>query len=126
MALVAHPARREALARLVSRYPEHIASWELVAPTATADALTAGRGLKLLRVLPERGAVEAIEDAITTGEIDALIFLRDPLATRAHDSDPTALFRVADLHNVPVATNLAAAECLVRALAPEGVPVTSR
>jgi methylglyoxal synthase len=118
VALVAHPARREALACLVRRYPEHMASWELLAPAATADTLTGGRGLKRLRVLPEQGAVEAIETAIATGEIDALVFLRDPGVAHVPDPAPTALLRVADLCNVPVATNLATAECLVRALAP--------
>jgi methylglyoxal synthase len=126
VALVAHPAKRAALARLVSRYPEHIGSWELLAPAATAAALSAGRAPKLLRALPDRGAVEAIEGAIATGEIDALVFLRDPRAAPDPDPEPTALLRVADLCNVPVATNLAAAECLVRALAPEGLSVSSR
>jgi methylglyoxal synthase len=54
--------------------------------------------------------------------IDALIFLRDPLTAQPHEPDIAALLRVADVHNVALATNLASAECLVRALMPEGTP----
>jgi len=61
---------------------------------------------------------------IASGEIDALIFLRDPLTAQPHEPDITALLRVADVHNIAVATNLASAGCLVRALAPEGANVT--
>ena len=43
---------------------------------------------------------------------------------RSHEPDITALLRVADVHNIAVATNLASAGCLVRALAPEGANVT--
>ena len=57
---------------------------------------------------------------MASGEIDALIFLRDPLTAGPHEPDVTALLRVADVHNVAVATNLAGAECLVRAFSPEG------
>jgi methylglyoxal synthase len=50
-----------------------------------------------------------------------LIFLRDPLTAQPHEPDVAAVLRVADVHNVALATNLASAECLVRALSPEGV-----
>ena len=126
VALVAHAAKQEALAGLVRRYREHFASWELLAPAATAYALPDACRLRLLRVLPEPGGVEGIGAEIAAGEVDALVFLHDPLGAGDDESDPATLLRVADLHNVPVATNLAAAECLVRALAPEGAPTARR
>jgi methylglyoxal synthase len=120
VALIADPAKQQALARLVRRYREQFASWDLLAPAATAAALPEAPDLKLLRVLPERGGIEAITTAVAAGEVDALVLLRDPLAIPAPGVDHATLPRVADINNVPVATNLAAAECLVRALAPEG------
>jgi len=47
---------------------------------------------------------------------DLVIFLRDPLTAQPHDPDISALLRICDVHNVPLATNLAAAEILVRAI----------
>ena len=45
-----------------------------------------------------------------------MIFLRDPLTAQPHEPDVTALLRVCDVHNVPLATNLATAQMLVKAL----------
>jgi len=50
---------------------------------------------------------------IVNGEIDFVIFLRDPLTAQPHEPDVSALLRVCDVHNVPLATNLATAEALV-------------
>ena len=47
---------------------------------------------------------------MAAGEIDALIFLRDPLTAHPHEPDVAALLRVADVHNVALATNLAGAD----------------
>ena len=67
-----------------------------------------------------RGGDIQVGAEMAAGEIDALIFLRDPLTAQPHEPDVSALLRVADVHNVALATNLASAECLVRALSPEG------
>jgi methylglyoxal synthase len=70
--------------------------------------------------LPEaQGGDAQIGAEIATGEIDALIVLQDPLTAKPREPDVAPLVRLADLRNVPVATNLATAECLVWALAPE-------
>ena len=45
--------------------------------------------------------------SVVTGEVDAVIFLRDPLAAHPREPDVFALLRVCDLNNVPLATNLA-------------------
>ena len=52
---------------------------------------------------------------IAYDEIDMLLFFRDsdPQSVSEDDSD---LLRMCDAHNVPVATNMATAEILVRAL----------
>ncbi|HPP18250.1 MAG TPA: methylglyoxal synthase, partial [Fervidobacterium sp.] len=50
---------------------------------------------------------------IVNGKIDFVLFLRDPLTAQPHEPDVSALLRVCDVHNVPLATNLATAEALV-------------
>ena len=45
-----------------------------------------------------------------------LIFLRDPLNPNKHEIDINNIFRLCDMHNIPLATNLATAELLIKAL----------
>ena len=45
-----------------------------------------------------------------------MIFLRDPLTKKAHEPDVALIAQLCDEHNIPLATNLATAELLIRAL----------
>jgi methylglyoxal synthase len=49
------------------------------------------------------------------GQVDVVFFFVDPLAAQPHDPDIRALLRVCHVHNVPVATNLATADLVIRA-----------
>ena len=53
---------------------------------------------------------------IVAGRVDAVVFLRDPLTAHPHEPDIQALMKVCDVHGVPLATNLASAEILLRSL----------
>ena len=53
---------------------------------------------------------------IAYNEIDLVLFFRDPLTAQPHEPDVTALLRLCDVHNIPLATNVATAEVLVRGL----------
>ena len=120
VALIAHDAKKPDLVAFVRRHRRAFADWSLLATEATAALLRQQLGLKVREVLPgPRGGDLAIGAEIAAGEVDALIFLRDPLTAQPHEPDIAALLRVADVHNIAVATNLASAGCLVRALAPE-------
>jgi methylglyoxal synthase len=122
VALVAHDAKKAALVAFVQRHRGQFKDWQLLATAATGEALRDATGLRLRTVLPGPcGGDIQIGAELASGEIDALIFLRDPLTAQPHEPDVAAVLRVADVHNVALATNLASAECLVRALSPEGV-----
>jgi methylglyoxal synthase len=56
------------------------------------------------------GGDQQIGSMVAGGIVNAIIFLRDPLSSQPHEPDITALLRVCDVHNVPLATNLASAE----------------
>ena len=62
------------------------------------------------------GGEQQLGSQIETNEIDLVIFLRDPLTPRMHEPDITNIFRLCDIHNIPLATNLATAELMVKAL----------
>ena len=49
-------------------------------------------------------------------QIDLVIFLRDPLTQKVHEPDANNVLRLCDMYNIPLATNLASAELLIKAL----------
>ena len=62
------------------------------------------------------GGEQQIGAQIEHNEIDLVIFLRDPLAPKAHEPDVSNVMRLCDMHNIPLATNLASAELLIKSL----------
>ena len=62
------------------------------------------------------GGDQQIGAGVASGTIQAVIFLRDPLTAQPHEPDITALLRVCDVHNVPLATNRATADLVVDAI----------
>jgi methylglyoxal synthase len=64
---------------------------------------------------PEGGDLQ-IGGLVASGEVDLVIFLRDPLTAQPHDPDISALLRVCDVHNIPLATNLNSAKLLLTGL----------
>ena len=62
------------------------------------------------------GGTQQLAAQIEHNEIDLVIFLRDPLTPKSHEPDVNKAVRLCDIHNVPLATNLATAELLIKAL----------
>jgi methylglyoxal synthase len=54
---------------------------------------------------------------VANNALSAVIFLRDPLTAHPHEPDVSALLRVCDVHNVPLATNIATAEAVLHLIA---------
>jgi methylglyoxal synthase len=120
VALAAHDNQALLLVAFVQRHRRSFKDWELLATASTGEALRAATGLRIRTVLDAaRGGDVQIGAEMAAGEVDALVFLRDPLRAGPHEPDVAPLLRIADIHNVAVATNLASAECLVRALSPD-------
>ena len=53
---------------------------------------------------------------ISNNDIDLVIFLRDPVASKNYEPDIGSVLRLCDIHNIPLASNLATAEALLLAL----------
>ena len=60
--------------------------------------------------------MQQIGAQIEQNEIDLLIFLRDPLTPKRHEPDVNDVVKLCDMHNIPMATNLATAELLIKSL----------
>jgi methylglyoxal synthase len=117
LALVAHDSKKEDLVRLVKAHKESLAELDLVATRGTGQAVLARAGLAVTLVQSgPNGGDQQIGALIASGEVNAVIFLRDPLTSHPHEPDVSALLRVCDVHNVPLATNIASAEAVLHLL----------
>jgi len=114
VALIAHDKKKLDLAMFVKEWKRVFERCELYATKSTGTIIEEKIGLKVNKFEsgPYGGDLQ-IGSMIVNGDIDFVIFLRDPLTAQPHEPDVSALLRVCDVHNVPLATNLATAEALV-------------
>ena len=118
LALVAHDSKKENMVRLVKAHKENLAELDLVATRGTGQVIQARAGLAVTLVESgSHGGDQQIGALIANEEVNAVIFLRDPLTTHPHEPDVSALLRVCDVHNVPLATNIASAEAVLYLMA---------
>jgi methylglyoxal synthase len=63
------------------------------------------------------GGDAQIAARVAEGEVVAVIFLVDPLYAHPHEPDIQGLLRLCNVHDVPLATNLATAELVINGMA---------
>lgn len=114
---IAHDKKKDDMIDFAKRYKDVFIGHELFATGTTGRMLTEIVGLKVHRFQsgPLGGDLQ-IGAKVTDGEVDMVIFLRDPLTAQPHEPDVTALLRICDVHCVPLATNIATAEVFVKAM----------
>ncbi len=118
VALVAHDARKHELLEFVRSHLEQLRYERLVA-TETSGRLVAdsfGLDVELVNSGPRGGDLQ-LGALVAAGGVKLVVFLRDPLTAHPHEPDIQALLKVCDVHQVPLATNLASAILCVEALA---------
>ena len=114
VALIAHDAKKADMVYLVQAHREEFSQLNLVATGTTGKFIQGRIGLpvRLMKSGPQ-GGDQQIGALVASGEVQAVIFLRDPLTAHPHEPDVSALVRLCDVHNIPLATNLATAEAVV-------------
>ncbi|MDI9486276.1 MAG: methylglyoxal synthase [Bacillota bacterium] len=118
LALIAHDKKKRDLIEFVQRHLDKLQGMELVATGTTGRMIMEATGLEVTTVLSgPLGGDQQIGGMVARGDIQAVIFLRDPLTAQPHEPDITALLRVCDVHNTPLATNEATAELVLAGLA---------
>ena len=116
VALVAHDQKKPAMIEFARRFQSILSHFELVATGTTGRILQEEVGLDIRRLQSgPYGGDQQIGALVAQDQIDMVIFLRDPLTAQPHEPDITALLRVCDVHNVPLATNEATAAMLLLA-----------
>ncbi|HKM43674.1 MAG TPA: methylglyoxal synthase [Limnochordia bacterium] len=117
LALIAHDKKKEALIEFVKEHLEGLRALELVATGTTGKLIMQATGLDVTTVLSgPLGGDQQIGGMVARGDIQAVIFLRDPLTAQPHEPDITALLRVCDVHNIPLATNEATADLVLASI----------
>ena len=116
--LIAHDEKKPELIEFVQEHADVLEEYDLIATGTTGKKLMEATGLDIERKAsgPLGGDMQ-IGGEIADGECRAVVFLRDPLTAQPHEPDITALLRICDVHDVPLATNLASADALVAQLA---------
>jgi methylglyoxal synthase len=117
IALVAHDRKKEDMIDFAKRYKDILMGHELYGTGTTGKLINDIVGLTVSRFLSgPLGGDQQIGAKLAQGEMDMIIFLRDPLTAQAHEPDISALLRLCDVHCIPLATNLGTAEVLMRSL----------
>jgi methylglyoxal synthase len=117
LALVAHDARKDDLVELVKMYKDELTEVDLVATRGTGQLIQKRVGLPVTLLQSELlGGDQQIGALIAGEEVNAVIFLRDSVTAHPDEPDVSALLRVCDVHDVPLATSLATAKAVLHVL----------
>ena len=116
LALIAHDGKKVDMVAFATYNRSKLADYRLIATATTGRLLREKVGLDVEMCLsgPLGGDVQ-IAAQVANGSVDAVFFLVDPLDKHPHDPDIQAVQRVCNVHNVPLATNVATADLLISA-----------
>ena len=118
IALIAHDRKKDLMVQMTTAYKEILEKHELYATGTTGQRIAEATGLKVHRYKSgPLGGDQQIGAMLAADDLDMVIFLRDPLAAQPHEPDVTALIRLSDVYEIPLATNIGTAEILIRGLA---------
>ncbi|MCQ2432869.1 MAG: methylglyoxal synthase [Clostridia bacterium] len=121
IAIIAHDSKKELMTQFCIAYCGILSKHSISATSITGKYISDATGLQIERLLAgKQGGVQQIASRIAYDEIDMVLFFRSttqPLTVNPEQEELEAgLIRMCDLHNVPIATNIATAEALVSAL----------
>jgi dephospho-CoA kinase len=117
IALIAHDEKKDDMIGFARKNRDVLQQCLLVATGTTGRLLIEETGLSVERMASgPLGGDQMIGAEVARERVDGVIFLRDPLTAQPHEPDITALLRVCDVHNVPLATNLATAEIILHGI----------
>lgn len=117
ISLIAHDEKKEAMIQFVTSYQHILENHDLFATGTTGKKISEATGLNVFRFESgPLGGDQQIGAKIAENKMDLVIFFRDPLTAQPHEPDISALMRLCDVYQIPLVTNLAGAEVMIRAL----------
>lgn len=118
LALIAHDDEKPEMIELVESYESVLSGFELVGTGTTGKRVAEETGLTVER--KESGPLGGdaqLAAEVAEERLDGIVFLRDPLMAQPHEPDISALLRICDVHDVPLATTRTSAEYVLDGLA---------
>ncbi|QHW30158.1 methylglyoxal synthase [Paenibacillus rhizovicinus] len=117
IAFIAHDRKKDEMVNFVTAYEHVFEGHNLYSTGTTGLRIMEQTNLNIHRFMSgPLGGDQQIGALVAQNEMDLIIFLRDPLMAQPHEPDIIALLRLCDVQGIPVATNVATGELLVRAL----------
>ncbi len=115
--LIAHDSKKKLMQNFCIAYRGILSKNELYATGTTGRLIEEVTNLRVHKYLAGHlGGQQQMAAQITNNGLDMVIFLRDPQQPNPHEPDVNNVVRLCDTYNIPIATNLATAELLIRAL----------
>lgn len=117
IAIIAHDSKKELMTQFCIAYCGILSKHNICATGTTGKLVAEATGLNIERYLSgSQGGGQQIGSRIACDELDLLLLFRDPLSPKPGEPDDITLLRLCDVHNIPVATNIATAEALIHGL----------
>ena len=117
IALIAHDKKKNEIIELSKAYKDVLAKYDLIATGTTGTLIMGETGLKIQRMTSgPLGGDQQSGAMLANGELNLIIFLRDPLTAQPHEPDVSALLRLCDVQKIPLATNVSSAIIMLEAL----------
>jgi len=115
--MIAHDAKKKLMQNLCIAYRGILSKHTLYATGTTGRLIEEVTNLTVHKYLAGHlGGTQQLGTQIEHNQIDLVIFLRDPLSPKSHEPDFNNISQLCDKYNIPLATNLATAELLIKAL----------
>jgi len=115
--LIAHDSKKKLMQNFCIAYRGILSKHELYATGTTGRLIEEVTNLSVHKYLAgSLGGEKQLGIQIESNEIDLVIFLRDPLNPKVHEPDAGTVIKLCDERNIPLATNLASAELMIKAL----------
>ena len=117
IALIAHDKKKSDMIKLAVKFKDVLSKHEIYATGTTGTMVMGETGIKIYRM--KSGSLSGDQQIgwmIANRQLDLVIFLRDPLTAQPHEPDVSALLRLCDVTNTPLATNITSAEIMLKAL----------
>ena len=117
IALIAHDKKKGEIIEIAKKYKDVLGQHELYATGTTGTLIMGETGLSIHRMKSgPLGGDQQIGAMLANGELDLIIFLRDPLTAQPHEPDVSALLRLCDVQRIPLATNASSATVMFEAM----------
>ena len=117
IALIAHDAKKKLMQNFCIAYRGILSKNQLYATGTTGRLIEEVTNLSVHKYLAGHlGGEQQIGAQIEHNQIDLVIFLQDPLTSKTHEPNVGNIMKLCDIHNIPLATNLASAELLIKSL----------